>query len=191
MHEEIFVPDTSLSKVDEAWEKLCTQNPEYFDGDIVHVLSVNRTGCGGATIQVAKSSYRFHAVGNLGINPLGVKGICMQNDVYLCGKRGEQMGAYPNMWEFAPAGMVEPEQTPENVIERELEEETGLMLRNPPKAVALFLDEHTRTWEIVFELSIVGKPQADGTEYAELDWFDIKSMPSPMSPPAIQIKTLL
>lgn len=185
------MPKTSLSTVDEAWEKLCIQNPECFDGDIVHVLSVNRTGCGGASVQVAKTSYRFHAVGNLGINPLGVKGICTQNDLYLCGKRGEQMGAYPTMWEFAPAGMVEPNQRPEDVIERELEEETGLMLNKPPTAIALFLDTHTQTWEIVFEMSVVGTPQADGTEYTQLDWFDIKTMPTPMSPPAIEMKSLL
>ncbi len=191
MQEDVFVPDTTLANVDEAWEKLCKQNPECFDGDIVHVRSVNRTGCGGANIQVAKSSYRFHAVGNLGMSPLGVKGICKQGDVYLCGKRGKQMGAYPNMWEFAPSGMVEPEQTPENVIERELEEETGLMLSKPPRAIALFLDEQAKTWEIVFELSVVGTAQVDGTEYAQLDWFDVKSFPKPMSPPAIQMKSLL
>jgi len=191
MHDEVFVPETSLANVDDAWDKLCLQNPEYFDGDIVHVLSVNRTGCGGASVHIAKTSYRFHAVGNLGIHPLGVKGICRQHDSYLCGKRGEQMGAYPTMWEFAPAGMVEPDQRPEDVIERELEEETGLMLCKPPTALALFLDEHTRTWEIVFELSVEGTPQVDGTEYTQLEWFDIKSMPTPMSPPSIQMKSLL
>ena len=191
MHDEPFVPDTSLATVDAAWDGLCKENPEYFDGDIVHVLHVNRTGCGGATVQVARSSYRFHAVGNLGISPLGCKGICMQGDKYLCGLRGKQVGAYPELWEFAPAGMMEPNQTPEEIIARELEEETGLMLSAPPKAVAMFYDEEVHTWEIVFQLSVVGEAQADGPEYDSLAWFDIKAMPSPMSPPAIQMKTLL
>ena len=191
LHEDVFVPETSLSEVDQAWESLSAKNPEYFDGDIVHVLGVNRTGCGGATMQVARSSYRFHAVGGLGITLLGVKGICMQDDKYLCGFRGKQMGVYQNMWEFAPAGMVEPDQSPEDVIERELEEEAGMMLTSPPVAIALFLDENVHTWEIVFRLSVTGACQADGTEYEQLAWFDIKEMPKPMSPPAIQMKSLL
>lgn len=191
MHEEVFVPETSLATVDEAWDKLCNQNSKFYDGDIVHVLSVNRTGCGGASIQVAQTSYRFHAVGTLGINPLGVKGICIQNDLYLCGKRGTQMGAYPNMWEFAPSGMVEPNQIPEYVIERELEEETGLHVSSPPIATAIFFDDTSRTWEIVYQLAVIGTPQVGGNEYQQLDWFDIKALPSPMSPPAIQMKSLL
>ena len=191
MHEEVFVPDTSLANVDEQWDSLCKQNPSYFDGEIVHVLHVQRNGCGGATIQVARTSYRFHAVGGLGIAPLGVKGVCMQGDNYLCGLRGTQVGLYPRLWEFAPSGMLEPEQTPENIIESELEEETGLMLTSPPTAIALFLDDESHTWELVYQLSVTGKCQADGSEYESLDWFDIKSMPTPMSPPAIQMKSLL
>jgi len=101
------------------------------------------------------------------------------------------MGVSPKMWEFAPAGMVEPEQTLEDNIERELEEETGLMLTSPPTAIALFLDEDVHTWELVFQLSVTGECEADGEEYESLAWFDIKSMPTPMSPPAIQMKSLL
>ena len=191
MHEEVFVPDTSLANVDEKWDSLCKQNPSYFDGEIVHVLHVQRNGCGGATIQAARTSYRFHAVGGLGIAPLGVKGVCMQGDKYLCGLRGTQVGTYPRLWEFAPSGMVEPEQTPENIIESELEEETGLMLTSPPIAIAIFLDEEAHTWELVYQLSVTGTCQADGSEYESLDWFDFKAMPTPMSPPAIQMKSLL
>ena len=191
MHESSYVPESSLAAVDTAWETLCTKNPHYFDGNILHVLGVQRTGCGGATIQVAQTSYRFHAVGNLGITPLGVKGICMQDNRYLCGLRGTQAGAYQDMWEFAPSGMVEPNQTPVHMIERELKEDTGLHMASPPIAIAIFFDETARTWEIVYQLSVPGTPQVDGKEYQQLNWFDIKSMPSPMSPPAIQMKSLL
>ena len=91
MHDELFVPDTSLATVDKNWDALCKENPEYFDGEIVHVLHVNRTGCSGAILQVARSSYRFHAVGIGGVKPLGVRVICKQNDKYLCGLRGKHM----------------------------------------------------------------------------------------------------
>jgi ADP-ribose pyrophosphatase YjhB (NUDIX family) len=191
MHDEVFVPETSLADVDTRWEELCEQKPEYFDGEILHVIHVNATGCGGAILQVARSSYRFHAVGDLGIKPLGCKGICKQGDNYLCGLRGKQMAVYPNLWEFAPAGMVEPTQTPQNVIERELEEETGLMLTSTPLAIAIFFDENASTWEIVFQLAVQGDCTPDGTEYESLDWFTRSSLPSPMSPSSKQMKTLL
>ena len=190
MHDELFVPETSLATVDARWEELCEQNPEYFDGEILHVIHVNATGCGGAIVQVARSSFRFHAVTDLGIKPLGCKGICKQGENYWCGLRGKQMGAYPSQWEFAPSGMMEPRQKPEDVIARELEEETGLMLSSAPIAVAMFFDEEARTWEIVFQLSVQGDCNADGTEYESLAWFERSSLPSPMSPPAQLMKTL-
>ena len=191
MHDEPFVPDTSLTEVDTAWMDLCNQNSEYFDGEIVHVLHVNRTGCGGAIVQCARTSFRFHAVGNLGITPLGVKGICKQDDKVLCGLRGKKMGVYPEQWEFAPAGLMEPNQKSEDIIARELEEETGLMLSSPPTAIALFFDEEAQTWEIVFKLAVIGTCHRDETEYESLGWFDINSMPNPMSPPALRMKSLL
>jgi len=177
--------------VDAAWSVLKCKNPAYFDGDVLHVLSVNRTGCGGATLQVAPSSYRFHAIGNLGIQPLGAKGICNKGNRFLCGLRGEQMGMYPNMWEFAPSGMIEPTQTPQEVIEKELSEETGLTLSTKPVAIALFFDAQAGTWEIVFRLQAEGDLQIDGTEYVQLDWFERENLPRDMSPPAIQMKSLL
>ena len=185
------MPETSLEAVNRKWDELCEQNSAYFDGEILHVLGVHRNGCGGATIQVARTSYRFHAVMDLGIKPLGVKGICKKGGEYLFGLRGNAMGVYPGTWEFAPSGMVEPHQTPVDVIVRELEEETGMMAERAPIAIALFLDDIARTWEIVYQLETVGSPEADGNEYEEIDWFDVKEIPKPMSPPAIVMKSLL
>jgi 8-oxo-dGTP pyrophosphatase MutT (NUDIX family) len=101
------------------------------------------------------------------------------------------MCVYPELWEFAPAGMMEPNQKPEDIIARELEEETGLMLSSPPTAIALFFDEEAQTWEIVFQLAVIGTCHRDETEYESLGWFDIKSMPAPMSPPALRMQSLL
>ena len=191
MHDDFFVPETSLVELDETWDVLCEQNPEYFDGEILHVLGVHRNGCGGATIQVVKSSYRFHAVGDVGIKPLGVNGICIWDDNYLCGFRGERVGVYPNKWEFAPSGLVEPSETPSDAMQRELEEETGLQVTVPPIAIAIFFDELARTWDIVYQLQVGGSLKSDGNEYKELGWFDVKALPKPMSPPAVQMKSLL
>lgn len=191
-HEELFVPNASLSAINEGWDAFCSQHSSAVDGDIVHVLGVHRNGCGGATIQVAKSSYRFHAVRDLGIKPLGVKGICMNNnDAYLCGLRSGEVGVYPNQWEFAPSGMVEPFETPEKAMQRELEEETGLRLKSPPIAIALLFDEIASSWEIVYRLDVKGTLRRGEEEYNTLGWFDLKSFPTPMSPPAMQLKSLL
>ncbi len=191
LQEERFVPKCSLEEAEARWVALCQENPASFDGDILHVLGIHRNGSGGATVQVAPTSYRFHAIGDLGIRPLGVKGICKQNDMFLCGFRGQQVGTYPCMWEFAPSGMVEPSEPPEKVIQRELTEETTMLSTTPPIAIAILKDEEARTWEIVYQLEAIGSPQADGNEYEMLDWFDVKSLPKPMSPPAIRMKSLL
>lgn len=190
-HEELFVPNTSLSAIDKEWDAFCSQHPSAVDGDILHVLGVHRNGCGGATIQAAKSSYRFHAVCDLGIKPLGVKGICMNNDAYLCGLRSGEVGVYPNLWEFAPSGMVEAFEAPEHAMQRELEEETGLCLKSPPIAIALLFDEIASSWEIVYHLDVEGTLRRGEEEYNTLDWFDLRSFPTPMSPLAMQMKSLL
>ena len=191
LHEEYFLPEVDLKRVDQEWDLLCEQNPGFFDGEITHVFGVSRTGCGGAIIQAARTSYRFHAVKNCGISPLGAKGQCVQEGKYLCGLRGSKMGAYAQMWEFAPAGIVEPDQLPENTIRREIEEETGLALQSPPIAISLFFDTCVNTWEIVYQLKVTGELKCDGKEYESLEWFDIKSLPKPMSPPAMQMRSLL
>ena len=170
------------------WEALCASNQHYVDGDIYHVLGVHRNGYGGATIQCAITSYRFHAVGNCGIKPLGVNALCDNDGKLLLGLRSSDVHSYKGMWEFAPSGTVEPQQSLEQNILRELQEETGLTAKSQPIAVGIFLDEDVSTWEIVYQFGVTG--ETNNAEYDELQFCDVKSFPSPLNP-AAQIMRLL
>ncbi len=171
------------------WNSLCESNPNYFDGDIYHVLGVHRNGYGGATIQCAITSYRFHAIGNCGIKSLGVKAICNFDGKLLLGLRSSNVHSYKGMWEFAPSGTVEPGQSLELNILRELQEETGLIAQGQPIAIGIFLDEDTSTWEVVYNFEVNG--ELSSSEYDKLKFCDMKSFPSPLTHAAQQMRTLL
>ena len=53
--------------------------------------------------------------------------IIIENGLILCAKRGQRM-SLPGKWEF-PGGKVEPGETPEECLLRELEEELGIGAR--------------------------------------------------------------
>ncbi len=173
-----FVPDgADLDDIDERWERLCASNPSCFDGRLLHVHSAQRNGCGGATVHVSECAYRFFAVQDdgfdLGVRPLGAKGMTWRDGNVLLGRRGEVVRHHAGYWEFAPAGCVEPGNDPAEVIAGELKEEVGLRADGTPRAIALFFDATARTWELVFELHAnTGTAIADGREYDEVLWAD-------------------
>ena len=183
------MPDVDISHVDLQWESLRESNPSYVDGDIYHVLGVHRNGHGGATIQCAITCYRFYAVGNCGIKPLGVKGICDNEGKLLLGLRSSDVHAYKGMWEFAPSGTVEPHQSLEENILRELQEETGLAVQDQPIAVGVFFDEDASTWEVVYKFEVVG--ETNNSEYDELQFWDVKSFPSPLTSASLAMRSLI
>ncbi len=98
------VPPDMLAEVEWRWEALCRANPRYFDGRLYHVFGVHRNGHGGAVIHVADCAYRYHAVQNedldLGVRPLGTKGLIQCADRFLLGKRAMTVGSYQSAWEF-------------------------------------------------------------------------------------------
>lgn len=173
------------------WEALRASNPNYVDGDIYHVLGVHRNGYGGATIQCALTSYRFYAFSNCAIKPLGVKAICDNEDKLLLGLRSSNVHAYKGMWEFAPSGTVVPQQSLEQNILRELQEETGLTAKGQPIAVGIFLDEEASTWEVVFNFEVCGELNSSECEYDDVQFFDVKEMPKPLTPPSQVMRSLI
>ena len=197
--DEPFVPETvSLAEIDSAWDDLCIRNSRYHDGALMHVLGVVRNGHGGVTVHLAPCSYRFHAVRALGIDtgvrPLGAKGVCRFSEKMLVGLRGPEVGSYPNCWEYAPGGSVEPPPPGEGIdaaatVLKELEEESGWKAVSQPIAVAMFLDEDAGTWEIVHTLDVApGTPEVQesppGWEYSELRLVQPGELPVPTSPAA-------
>lgn len=193
-----FVPECDaamLEEIDRRWEARRAANPALHDGRLTHVIGVHRNGHGGATLHTADCAYRYHAVQDdafdLGVRPLGVKGIVERDKLFLLGRRAWWVAAYGGMWEFAPGGVVEPGREPADVISAELMEETGLACaRSTP--VAIVFDDVLRTWEIAFRLEARGDElDASSGEYDALQWFGKGTFPAPLTPVAKQMVGLV
>lgn len=175
-----------MDEIDRRWKALCQSNPAYFDGRAYNVLGVSRNGGGGAAIHVIECAYRFYAVQDanfgLGVWGLGVKAFTMCGNRTLLGRRSRNVAVYPDLWEFAPGGVVEPGKSPAEVIVSELREETGLLCARDPTPIAIVSDLIARTWEIV---SIISDPLGEAkpsVEYSELRWCTRIELPTELSP---------
>jgi 8-oxo-dGTP pyrophosphatase MutT (NUDIX family) len=209
VHEGVFVPSPPegfdhrclLDEIDRRWNALRHANPEYFDGRLWHVIGVHRNGHGGAVLHVIDCAYRFFAVQatapaedgfDLGVRPLGVKGVVERHGRFLMGLRSPRVAMYPNMWEFAPSGSVEFGRQPHEVIVHELNEETGLQTAREPIAIAVLFDPILKCWEIVYRLTVADEVEPGVTdEYPQVAWHDRISLPAGLSPIARQISELL
>ncbi len=193
-----FVPEgVSLDAVDAAWEELRRRVPRAHDGPMLHVLGTSRNGHGGVSIHCIQSSYRFHAVAreglDTGIRPLGVKAVCFApGGNVLLARRGEATLNYPGMWEFAPAGTLEPGVAPAEMILRELREETGWGAAAPPAVRALLFDPVARSWELVFAIDVLPPSlPVESWECAELRTVAPGEWPGALAPPALQMLPIL
>jgi 8-oxo-dGTP diphosphatase len=198
MVEEPFVPgDVSLDEIEQRWQAAQRDNPHLYDGQLLHVIGVHRNGYGGAVVHVAPCSYRFHAVQrddfDLGVRPLGVKGITRRRDDerILIGKRSQNVTYYPGQWEFAPAGVVEPDTTPDHAVLRELHEETGLAAVGEPVARALVYDDVIRCWEMLFDIIAEGDIRRAADEFDVLRWVRPDQLPDDASAITARVANLL
>jgi len=192
-----FVPPTHLlDEIERRWAALQARNPAYFDGRLFHVLGVHRNGHGGAVLHVMECAYRFFAVQDdafdVGVRPLGVKGVTFRIGKVLMGKRADFVAAYAGFWEFAPSGGAEPGRSPTELIMAELREETGLVSATEPLPVAVLYDPLLRCWELVYRLTASDLDPTERTaEYSSLAWCELDRLPANLSPVAMQIKALL
>lgn len=199
-----------LAEVDALWRTLVESNPRYHDGECLHVLGVVRNGHAGATIHLAPTSYRFHAVRRVGmdtgVRPLGVKGLCVVPDPatgdpsLLAGRRSESSGSYPGCWEYLPGGGVEPDAAgradPIATIRGEIHEEIGVDASLPnaavdPIALAILEDRAVGTWEIVHRIVLEAAPTSPpGWEHTEFACVVPDRLPGPASEAAILMRSL-
>ena len=183
----VFVPQGGvMDEVDRRWNLLRESNSAYFDGRAYNVLGVSRNGCGGAIVHVIECAYRFYAVQDdefeLQVRGLGVKGFTMGGDRALLGRRSRNVGVYPDLWEFAPGGVVEPGKSPAEVIVAELSEETSLTTQSEPTPIAVVSDLIARTWELIY---VISDPQGEAQptpEYSQLRWCARDELPDDLSP---------
>lgn len=83
--------------------------------------------------------------------------------LYLVLYRSNTHPLFPGHIDF-PGGEVEPEETPEAAVAREIQEETGLSV-NPNKLKKLFTKQYRQTTHILFEAKLA-EPEAK----AALSW---------------------
>lgn len=179
-----FTPARPAHEIDSAWDALVAANSRMTDGPCWHVTGVHRDGHGGATIHVTRTTYRMGAVRGCGVSTgfvgLGTKAIAHWNRKVLIGRRAHLCATYPDHWEFAPGGAVEPGEDPAAGIERELLEECAAKCCAPARAVAIFFDPHARNWEIVHELRIDSPPDSPPNwEYSQLQLSAEIALPEP------------
>lgn len=187
VQEGLFVPQGNvMDEIDHRWDVLCNSNPASVDGRAYNVLGVSRNGCGGAVLHIIESAYRFCAVQtedfDLGVMGLGVKGFTMRDNRALMGRRSRNVGVYPDLWEFAPGGVVEPGKSPAEVIVSELSEETSLTTQREPTPIAVVSDSTARTWELIYLIIDLHGEAQTTLEYSQLRWCARDELPDDLSP---------
>lgn len=100
--------------------------------------------------------------------------------LYLVLYRSNTHPLFPGHIDF-PGGEVEPEETPEAAVAREIQEETGLSV-NPNKSKKLFTKQYRQTTHILFEAKLA-EPEAKAAlswEHKGYRWItpeELKSLP--------------
>ena len=205
-------PGPSDEATDRAWARMVERNPRLFDGLF---LSVERwspptvgAGGGGAPGVFACRVERYRrlatapevggvsgAGGVVGVRLLALTGVVTASDSagvehVLMGLRAAQTRMYGGLWEFAPAGGVDPPGAGQSfdasllrrVLARELEEEVGLS----PKAmgacdpVLVVLNEEAHSYDVVMRTRLViGLEEAalravpESWEYERIEWVPV------------------
>lgn len=174
--------------IERAWQGLCAKNPRYFNGRILSFESYDpSTG-----VAIARDvEYRLHAVRDTvdsGIAFFGVTGVLRAVDSgrsrFMLGKRGESVHQYPNQWEFAPCGGIDPPPAGQEVLSpseiaqelcREGQEELGMDLSTAvPKPLALVHDDPVGSTDLMMLIDLPKEPAAGRNwEYSETNWLTL------------------
>jgi 8-oxo-dGTP diphosphatase len=102
--------------------------------------------------------------------------VVIRDDTILCAQRGPSM-TLPGMWEF-PGGKIEPGETPQQALRRELEEELLCTINVGELVVTTrhaydFGDITLRTFKAVL---VSGEPQL--SEHSEIRWIQVAQLDS-------------
>lgn len=206
-------------EIDRAWEALCAGNERLFDGSFLSVeawtppepgvgarlgLGLGRQGGGSPGVFTCRvERYRRLAVADMvpecaGVRLLALTGVVTACDgagveYVLMGLRAAKTRMYGGLWEFAPAGGVDPPGVGEvfdasllrRVLAHELEEEVGLPAEalGACEPVMVVLNEEARSYDVVMRTRlVVGLDEArrriagGSWEYERVEWVPVREV---------------
>lgn len=210
----------STPEIDRAWEAMTRENPRLFDGLF---LSVEKWSPPGAEARPGFAASPGHFVcrveryRHLAVAPfvptasstrlLALTGIVTARDPsgtehVLMGLRGKETRMYGGLWEFAPAGGVDPpgpgqmfdQALLRRVLARELEEEVGLAAEalGACDPVMVVLNEEARSYDVVMRTKLViGLEEAQrwatagSWEYERVEWVPVDEVGAFVEPEGI------
>lgn len=101
--------------------------------------------------------------------------VIKENEILLVHRR-----FYPQLW-APPGGFLDPGETPEETVKREIWEETGVHCQVFSKVYEFdFNDSHI----LVYACKYLSGDLQLSYESLDVNWFDINQLPSPLSPEA-------
>lgn len=176
------------TRIDDAWQGLCAQNPRYYNGPI---LVFDRFDAQSGVIHAHIDQYKHHAVRDsvdLGLSLLAVTACIARDDEtgtqWLLGKRSTKSHAYPGLWELGPSGGVEPPKIRRTIsirrllsaTNKETREEIGVAVKSQPAAIrALVHDPIAGSTDIAVGIALVSNHairtnwEYDDTRWVTLD----------------------
>lgn len=190
------------AKVDACWNGMRARNPRLHDG---RVLLVDRARLARGEVGCVRGRYRelatAEALGSDQVRALGVCGVVVGRDAsgnehLLFGRRSGQTRIYGGMWENAPSGIVEPEETGQRLglaeltaaLAREGLEELGLEVqRGAARVIATLEDAAARSVDVVVRVDLerVIDPRRIGAcaagkdgrwEYVDAAWVAVREV---------------
>lgn len=104
---------------------------------------------------------------------------------------GQRLGSYGDATWAPPGGKVEAGESPEAGVERELEEETGLVARRVSRITwtnDVFAAEGTHFVTLHHLVEAVGQPRTREPHKARnWDWYEWDSLPTPLFSPVVSL----
>lgn len=200
-------PAPSDEATDRAWEGMAATNPRLFDGLFLSVerwtpdRSAGGVAGGGGEFGCRVERYRRLATAGVvrcgcEVRLLALTGVVTARDSagaehVLMGLRAAQTRMYGGLWEFAPAGGVDPPGAGQlfdvgllrRVLARELEEEVGLAPESMGacEPVMVVLNSEARSYDVVMRARLlIGVEEAalrarpGSWEYERVEWVPVE-----------------
>lgn len=172
-------------KVDQIWEEQ-QRNTHLFNGHLFSVKSLDDDAIIGEWIEykyMIAQRYDPALRQLLKITSLGISSVTTCADAILVGRRGKTMANYPNLYECAPSGGIDPSTVKGDQVDaatlilKELEEEVGLTAKDTRsiKFSKIYCDPANLAYDLIasIELAPEAKEKIVPTvEYPEVFWLE-------------------